>query len=1498
MLFLFSMTIFAQNWQFANQGGGTDADVSRAIATDSQGNSYITGYFTNVNATFAAANLTNAGGEDIFVAKYSPTGTLLWAQSFGGTGDERGLGISIDANNNCYLTGTVSNTVNFGGTNLVSAGNTDIFVAKLNANTGAVQWAVRGGGVGLDAGYQTVTDAGGNIYLAGNFQATATFGGTTLISAGSDEILIAKYDPNGNLVWARQAGGGSTDSGRGIGLDNQGNIYISGLFSAPNANFSSTILTPSGGVSNDIFLAKYDTNGLLLWVRQAGGVGNDTALRSMTDGNGNTYMTGYYSGTATFGSANLVSAGGFDIFIAKYDNAGSVTWAKRAGSTGNDIGYGIAANSLGNVYVSGSFQNMATFDAFNVNSLGGDDIFVARYDVNGNVQWVNRSGNTGNDIGWAVSMGMKEEANLTGTFQAVATFGANTLNSVGLGDAFIAQAFIAPTQQATNIVFGNLTSNSLGLNWTNGNGARRIVKMNTQNVFTNPVNGTDPVANASYTGAGEQVIFNGTGNLAFVSNLLPSTQYFFRVYEYNGTGINTLYQIAPDQGNPNSINTLAPIPTAQPRNLLFSEITSSGFRGRFSHASPRPSGGYLVLLRPSNQNRANPVNSTTYQVGSQTINGQLVLASGLDTTFTATGLRANTEYAVDVYAYNGTNQTIAYLTTNPLSGNVLTINEKPILTSITPAQRFVGTGEFMLIATGRNFVRSSVIQWQGIDLPTTFVSPTELRANVFGSFFARAGTYNVTIFTPNGGGVSDALPFRALPSVFIGQENTPAQLVSPNTDSHILYRLRIVAFGDSLSLQRINIPLSGTFQPSDIKNNGFSLYFSRDSVLSPNDVLVQQLANTNTSNLAFNRRINLPQDTTIYLFVTANIAREAFRNRTIQVREIPQQNLVFTREVNKVGNSPLPAGGVQTIRNLFLGNISDSLLLVTFYRNMKGEQWRINWQLSNPVGTWHGLELDERGRLIAIRLVDNNLQGDLSNVIFQSDNSLLTTELKIINFSGNKITGTIPIQITNAKKLQYLDLSNNQMAGLIIGEIGNLTFLNTLWLSFNQFAEVHPNICNLLNIKNLILNNNQLKRLPNTLGNMRTLEFLRVENNLLDEIPESIADLHELGQCFLQQNNLTSIPKRLITNKKLKKCTVFGNRLDFGSLAPFAEWVNDRNIEFAYTPQQRIGQPALQRVQRGEQISWEVITRGENNSYQWQKDNQSISNAIRPAFSVANAKEEDAGTYVLFITNHKFPNLTLISQSIVLQIDCSNAQNLRPSINMASLLIFCGVNEINTELQGNASNIVGVANLQWLRNSEVLVGETNSSLRVRQEGNYQLLVNTRSGCSYLSIPVNVLRFAPYFVVIRNNNNVVEASTDREISTYEWFVDGRIIENMSQSKITPIQSGNYTLITTDRNGCRSTSNALMISITSVAEDIYEGEVLVYPNPTTSVVMVESKAEKIKMVRVFGVIGKLLADQYISKLNSTYQIDLSKQASGIYFIEITTQKGRIIKRLVRE
>ncbi|MDH3217262.1 MAG: hypothetical protein OEN01_13420, partial [Candidatus Krumholzibacteria bacterium] len=219
---------------------------------------------------------------------------------------------------NVVVTGDFQGTVDFGGGNLVSAGSTDIFVAKYDAS-GAHQWSQRFGSTNSDAGYGVAVDASGNVVVTGEFRGTVDFGGGNLVSAGSDDIFVAKYDASGAHQWSQRAGSTNLERGYGVAIDASGNVVVTGPFQG-TVDFGGGDLVSAG--STDIFVAKYDASGAHQWSQRAGSTGGDIGQGVAVDASGNVVVTGEFQGTVEFGGGDLVSAGSTDIFVAKF---GTVT---------------------------------------------------------------------------------------------------------------------------------------------------------------------------------------------------------------------------------------------------------------------------------------------------------------------------------------------------------------------------------------------------------------------------------------------------------------------------------------------------------------------------------------------------------------------------------------------------------------------------------------------------------------------------------------------------------------------------------------------------------------------------------------------------------------------------------------------------------------------------------------------------------------------------------------------------------------------------------------------------------------------------------------------------------------------------------------------------------------------------------------------------------------------------------------------------------------------
>jgi hypothetical protein len=354
-----------------------------------------------------------------------------WISGDGGASAGRGLGVAIDNFGNVYTTGSFRATITIGTTTLTSQGVEDVFLAKYDA-TGNCLWAKQFGGASIDVGYDVVTDASGNVYVGGSFRQTAQFGIFTMESTGpygDYDAFILKTDAQGNVLWVNKGGGDDWDECRGIAISGD-NVFMSGNFSGP-ANFGSITIDDNG--TEDVYIAKYSTAGILQWVSTGGGAGADFSDALAADADGNVYATGYFSGTATFGSNTIVNASNLyvDAFIIKYDSAGNCAWAKRGGGAGDDDhGRAIATDTAGNVYVAGEVRGSGNFDSATYTNAGIADIVVAKYDSSGNLLYLAQAGSDAGDYAYGIAVA-GQTVYITGLFLGIIQFGDTTLESAG-----------------------------------------------------------------------------------------------------------------------------------------------------------------------------------------------------------------------------------------------------------------------------------------------------------------------------------------------------------------------------------------------------------------------------------------------------------------------------------------------------------------------------------------------------------------------------------------------------------------------------------------------------------------------------------------------------------------------------------------------------------------------------------------------------------------------------------------------------------------------------------------------------------------------------------------------------------------------------------------------------------------------------------------------------------------------------------------------------------
>ncbi|WP_130734634.1 T9SS type A sorting domain-containing protein [Flavobacterium sp. J27] len=456
--------------QWAGNIGSQNSDVSAEIVSDSEGNVYFTGAF------YGTANFDIGGGvhtmsnthRSAFMVKYDGDGEIVWSGQYTTNYlDCYATGLGIDNNNNLYATGRFFGTVDFDfgpGVHYMSANTTppaqmNIYLTKLNTDGGFL-WARQIQGIGTKTIEAFTVDAMGNSYITGCFNNPMTFHDGTVLTpqnpiwtGESYDIFIAKYDTEGNLLFAKQIGSGPyTQRPTAIKIDAQGNIYTGGIFVNTtdfDPGLSEFIIAPQTPNYIASFLLKLDSNGNFVWVKNFGSTSHLEFSSLLVDTSNAIYVSGGFMGTTDFNSGSgvntLTTTLGGEFFLLKLDANGEFVWVKGMKAIGR--GMEIIETENHTILISGKFVGTCDFSGgnntalFSSHSTANSDVFLAKYDLNGDLNWLKTFG--GNDYIKMTSLDYNTSGavHLIGSFQGSFDFGTTTdtfsTTSYGITDCFV-----------------------------------------------------------------------------------------------------------------------------------------------------------------------------------------------------------------------------------------------------------------------------------------------------------------------------------------------------------------------------------------------------------------------------------------------------------------------------------------------------------------------------------------------------------------------------------------------------------------------------------------------------------------------------------------------------------------------------------------------------------------------------------------------------------------------------------------------------------------------------------------------------------------------------------------------------------------------------------------------------------------------------------------------------------------------------------------------------
>lgn len=365
------------------------------------------------------------------------TGAYRWSRVFGGEGEDSAYGLAIDADGNIIVTGSFSGEFTLGPTTLLSQGGHDLFVAKLSA-AGEVLWTKGIGGSAEDVWNRVAVDSGGNIVLAaeieGNGQGQVLLGGqcppVSPQGVGTTDILIEKLSPDGDCIFGTLFGDQQAQEVLSVEVDDSDNLYITGRFSGELAFGGVPVL--SAGANRLDYVAKLNTVGVCEWARQYGTDG-ESGTRSITIlPSSDLVIAGYFNSSIDFGDGVTTTAGGYDGFVARLSPSGDCLWSKPFGTAAHEQVYQVSPGPDDTLFLVGEFEGAMLLGDTMLTSAGELDFLVAKMDAaNADVIWAQNFGDSGNQVASRTAADGAANMVFVGILRSSVAFGTALVTSAG-----------------------------------------------------------------------------------------------------------------------------------------------------------------------------------------------------------------------------------------------------------------------------------------------------------------------------------------------------------------------------------------------------------------------------------------------------------------------------------------------------------------------------------------------------------------------------------------------------------------------------------------------------------------------------------------------------------------------------------------------------------------------------------------------------------------------------------------------------------------------------------------------------------------------------------------------------------------------------------------------------------------------------------------------------------------------------------------------------------
>ena len=420
---------------WAMRAGSVREDSARAVAALAGGGLAVGGGFGLI-ADFGAGTVLSEGDRDAFVAAYDDAGELTWVQTFGGyiLDIARVHGVASAAADELAIAGWFWGSLPIGEELLESAGSADAFVARLGA-AGSPVWARSFGAGQIDNLTGVGLDSDGAVVAAGYFEGVVDFGdGDGDVTASAADAVVVKYaGADGAPLWATAFGGSDNDYVWDVAIAAGDAVAVAGTF-AFQVDFGCEVITDNGLA--DAFVMVLDgQSGACSWVRRIGSGQVDQAFAVAADSSGDVVVAGTFQGTADFGGVELTAGGSPSMFVARYDSDGALVWAKRFGGSGPEVPWAVEFDAAGNILFTGSFSGDISFGGVDLIGEPAGDMFVVKLSGDGSHLWSKRFTGQGEQVGYAVTSSPSAGVIVAGEFEESILVGREALSADGDSDA-------------------------------------------------------------------------------------------------------------------------------------------------------------------------------------------------------------------------------------------------------------------------------------------------------------------------------------------------------------------------------------------------------------------------------------------------------------------------------------------------------------------------------------------------------------------------------------------------------------------------------------------------------------------------------------------------------------------------------------------------------------------------------------------------------------------------------------------------------------------------------------------------------------------------------------------------------------------------------------------------------------------------------------------------------------------------------------------------------